>query len=231
MHVLDQLTQAMERQRLYGVHPAEVTDIADPKQQGRVRIRLPWSPDNDGGGYDVWARVATPMAGRDRGTWFIPDVGDEVLVAFECGDPRRPYVLGMMWNGQDAPPETMDDAQNNYVKSITSRKGVRVALDDTDGQETLTLETPQGQSIVINDGELSISVTDANGNSVTLDSAGITINAAAQVQVNAATVKMSAGMVTVDAGMSKFSGVVQCDTMIATTVVASTYTPGAGNIW
>jgi len=230
MHVLDQLTQAQERQRYYGVHPAEVTDIADPHQQGRVRVRLPWSPDNDGGGYEIWARLAVLMAGNNRGTWFIPDVGDEVLVAFECGDPRRPYVLGMLWNGRDAPPDTMDNAQNNYIKSIVSRNGIRIELDDSDGQETLTLKTPQ-QTIVINDGERAIEITDANGNSVKLDAAGVTVNAAAQVQVNAATVKVSAGMVTVDAGMSKFSGVVQCDTLIATTVVGATYTPGAGNIW
>jgi uncharacterized protein involved in type VI secretion and phage assembly len=230
MHVLDQAAQAVERQRFYGVHPAEVTDIADPGQRGRVRVRLPWMPDNDGGGYEVWARLATLMAGNDRGSWFIPDVGDEVLVAFEGGDPRRPFVLGMLWNGQDAPPETMDSAQNNYIKSLVSRNGIRIEMDDSDGQETLTLKTPQ-QTIVVSDGDRSIEVTDANGNSVKLDSTGITINAAAQVKVQAATVKVSAGMVTVDAGMSKFSGVVQADTLIATTVVASTYTPGAGNIW
>ncbi|MCE7989002.1 MAG: type IV secretion protein Rhs [Caldilinea sp. CFX5] len=230
MYILDQFTQATERQRFYGVHPAEVTDIADPHQQGRVRVRLPWSPDNNGGGYDVWARLALLMAGNNRGTWFIPDVGDEVLVAFECGDPRRPYVLGMLWNGQDAPPNTMDGAQNNYIKSIVSRNGIRIELDDSDAQETLTLRTPQ-QTIVINDGERAIEITDANGNTVKLDASGVTITAAAQVQVNAATVKVSAGLVTVDAGMSKFSGVVQADTVIATTIVGATYTPGAGNIW
>ncbi|MCB0106638.1 MAG: hypothetical protein KDE53_12035 [Caldilineaceae bacterium] len=230
MHLLDQQTQAYERQRYYGVHPAEVTDINDPHQQGRVRVRLPWAPDANGGGYAVWARLAVLMAGNNRGTWFVPDVGDEVLVAFECGDPRRPYVLGMLWNGQDAPPDTMDGAQNNVIKSIVSRNGIRIEFDDTDGQETLTLKTPQ-QTIVVNDGERSITITDANGNSVTLDAGGISIQAAAQVEVNAATVNVSAGMVKVDAGMSKFSGVVQCDTLIATTVVGATYTPGAGNIW
>ncbi len=173
MYGLDQAAQAVERQRFYGVHPAEVTDIADPDQRGRVRVRLPWMPDNDGGGYDVWARIATLMAGNDRGSWFIPDVGDEVLVAFEGGDPRRPYILGMLWNGQDAPPETMDSAQNNYIKSFVSRNGIRIEMDDTDGQEMLTLTTPQ-QTIVINDGERAIEVTDANGNSVKLDSAGVT---------------------------------------------------------
>ena len=92
----------------YGVYTALVTDIVDPDGQGRVRVKLPWSPDSEGSAYEAWARLATMMAGNDRGSWFIPDVEDEVLVAFEAGDPRRPYVVGALWNGQDAPPESMD---------------------------------------------------------------------------------------------------------------------------
>ena len=89
----------------YGVYPATVSDVSDPENQGRVRVRLPWSPDPGGSGYEVWARLATLMAGDGRGSWFIPDVNDEVLVAFEGGSPRRPYVVGALWNGRDAPPE------------------------------------------------------------------------------------------------------------------------------
>ena len=74
--------------------------------------RLPWSPDPDSGFYEAWARQATLMAGNDRGTWFIPEVDDELLVVFEAGDPSRPYVIGALWNGRDAPPETMDGAGN-----------------------------------------------------------------------------------------------------------------------
>src|SRR5512139_2485392 len=92
--------------RWYGVFPALVTDIRDPDGQGRVKITLPWSPDSDGGRYEAWARVATLMGGSRRGSWFIPDVNDEVLAAFEAGDPRRPYVVGGLWNGQDNPPES-----------------------------------------------------------------------------------------------------------------------------
>jgi len=228
--VLDQIETAVERQRLYGAYPAKVTDIKDPDSQGRVKVQLPWIPDNSGAGYEVWARLAVPMAGNNRGTWFIPDVGDEVLLAFEAGDPRRPCVIGALWNGSDAPPEQMDGAGNNYKKSIVSRRNIRITLDDTDGQETLTLKTPQ-QSVVINDGQRSIEITDANGNSIKFDSSGVTVTAAAKVTVQASTVEVSAGMVTVNAGMSKFSGVVQADTVITNTIIASVYTPGAGNIW
>jgi len=107
---------------------------------------------------------------------------------------------------------------------------IKITLDDTEGQETLTLKTPQ-QSIVISDGGRSIEVKDANGNSAKLDSSGVTVIASAKVTVQASTVEISAGMVTVNAGMSKFSGVVQCDTLITNSVVSSSYTPGAGNIW
>jgi uncharacterized protein involved in type VI secretion and phage assembly len=215
----------------YGVYPATVTDVKDPENQGRVRVRLPWSPDPGGGAYETWARIATMMAGNNRGAWFIPDVNDEVLVAFEGGQPRRPYVVGALWNGQDAPPEQMDGAGENNLKTILSRAGVRITMDDTSGAVKLRLETPGGNSVVLDDGQRSVVAQDSSGNSVKLETGGITITAAAKVTVNASTVEVSAGMVTVNAGMSKFSGVVQCDTLISNAVVSASYTPGAGNIW
>ncbi|MDQ3745886.1 MAG: phage baseplate assembly protein V [Acidobacteriota bacterium] len=227
--LLEQLFVASERKRLYGAYPATVTDIKDPDNQGRVKVKLPWTPDDDGS-YEVWARLAVLMAGASRGTWFIPDVDDEVLVLFEGGDARRPYVVGALWNGSDSPPETMDGAGNNYKKSIVSRRDIRITLDDTEGQEAVTIKTPQ-QSIEIKDGGRSVEIKDANGNSVKLDSSGITVIASAQVKVQASTMQVDAGMVTVNAGMSKFSGVVQCDTLISNSVVSASYTPGAGNIW
>ncbi|HEX8180817.1 MAG TPA: phage baseplate assembly protein V [Pyrinomonadaceae bacterium] len=217
--------------RWYGVFPALVSDIKDPDGQGRVKVTLPWSPDTGGERYEVWARLATLMGGNRRGSWFIPDVNDEVLVVFEAGDPRRPYVIGGLWNGRDAPPESMDGAGNNYKKVLRSRNGVKITLDDTDGQEQLILETPGGQKLTLKDSPASVEIVDSNGNSIKLEPAGITINTSAKLTVNASLVAVSAGMVTVDAGMSKFSGVVQCDTLISNSVVSASYTPGAGNIW
>jgi uncharacterized protein involved in type VI secretion and phage assembly len=215
----------------YGVYPATVSDVSDPENLGRVKVRLPWLPDPGGSSYEVWARLATLMAGDGRGTWFIPDTNDEVLVAFEGGNPRRPYVVGALWNGRDAPPEQMDGAGQNNVKTILSRAGVRITLDDTQGAVKLRLETPGGQSIVLSDADRSIVAQDANGNSVKLEAAGITVTASAKVTVQASTVEISAGMVTVNAGMSQFSGVVQCSTLITNSVVSASYTPGAGNVW
>jgi uncharacterized protein involved in type VI secretion and phage assembly len=217
--------------RWYGVFPALVSDIKDPDRQGRVKITLPWSPDTAGSRYETWARVATLMGGKNRGSWFIPDVNDEVLIVFEGGDPRRPYVIGGLWNGSDSPPDSMDDAGKNNRRVIRSRNGVKLTMDDTDGQEKFMLETPGGQKITMKDGAGSVEIVDSNGNSLKLESSGITVTATAKVTINASQVAVSAGMVTVDAGMSKFSGVVQCDTLISNTVVSSTYTPGAGNIW
>lgn len=216
---------------LYGVYPAVVTDLADPESQGRVKVRLPWSPDGGGSSYQAWARLATFMAGGDRGAWFIPDVDDEVLVCFEAGNPRRPYVLGGLWNGSDAPPESMDGAGDNNIKAIHSRNGNIISIDDSDGAESITLETPGGQKLVLKDGPGQVELTDSNGNSIKMESSGITVTSSAKVTINASTVEVSAGMVTVNAGMSKFSGVVQADTVITNSVVSSSYTPGAGNIW
>ena len=217
--------------RWYGAFPALVTDIADPEGLGRVKVSLPWAPDTAGARYDTWARLATFMAGKNRGSWFIPDVDDEVLIVFEGGDPRRPYVIGSLWNGSDTPPETMDGAGKNFKKVLRSRNGVKITLDDTDGREQLILETPGGQKITLKDGPGAVEIVDSNGNSIKMETSGITITAAAKVTVNASQVAVSAGMVTVDAAMSKFSGVVQCDTMISNSVISASYTPGAGNIW
>ena len=217
--------------RWYGVFPALVTDIKDPDGQGRVKISLPWSPDTDGSSYEAWARLATMMGGNDRGSWFVPDVKDEVLVAFEAGDPRRPYVVGCLWNGKDKPPETMDGGGKNYKKVLRSRNGVKVTFDDQDGQEKMILETPGGQKITLKDGPGAVEIVDSNGNSVKLETSGITVTASAKVTINASQVEVSAGMVTVNAGMSKFSGVVQADTVISNSVISASYTPGAGNIW
>lgn len=213
----------------YGVYTALVTDVQDPDGQGRVRLRLPWVTDPDGAAYETWARLATLMAGAERGTWFIPEPDDEVLVAFEAGDPRAPIVVGALWNGVDSPPQEMDS--NNNIRSITSRSGIRVTFDDTDGGVQFSIETPGGQKIVCADAPASIDLSDSNGNQVTLDSAGITLNTGMNVTINATMLKVSASMVTVDAGMSRFSGVVQSDTNITNTTVSATYTPGAGNIW
>jgi uncharacterized protein involved in type VI secretion and phage assembly len=227
--ILDVRTPRGYGGRFYGAYPALVKDNQDPDSQGKVKISLPWSPDGQGGSYEAWARLSTMMAGNNQGTWFVPDTNVEVLVIFLGGDPRHPCVIGSFWNGQDQSPQSMDQANN--VKKIRSRNGVAITLDDTQGTETLTLETPGGQKLTMKDGPGSIRFEDSNGNSIELATSGVTITSAAKLSVSASQVEVGAGMVTVNAGMSKFSGVVNADTVITNSVVSASYTPGAGNIW
>jgi uncharacterized protein involved in type VI secretion and phage assembly len=209
-----------------GVMTAVVTGNVDPENLGRVKVRLA-----GGGGPDVgeaWARIATLMAVANRGTWFIPDVNGEVLIAFEAGDLAKPYVIGALWNGRDPPPSTMDAGNNR--KLVRSRSGLTVTLDDQSGHERIVLETPGGQTLMLEDGPGAVEIIDNNGNSVKLEPGGVTVTAAARIRLNANTVEVSAGVVSVNADVATFSGVVQCDTLIANSVVSASYMPGAGNI-
>lgn len=214
--------------RFYGVHIGTVEDNQDPAQQGRVKVRLPWLTDGSDA-YTVWARLATSMAGDARGTWFVPDVGDEVLVAFGAGHPEQPYVVGALWNGKDAAPVSMD-ADNN-VKAIVSRSDIRISLDDTQGAVTLSLSTPGGQKVTLSDSGNTVRVEDVTGNSVELAPAGITVTAASKLTLKATTIDVSCSMMKVDSPLSNFSGVVKSDTNITNTTVSASYTPGAGNVW
>ena len=218
--------------RWYGVYPGLVSDIKDPDGQGRVKVTLPWAPDTGAANYETWARVATLMGGNNRGSWFIPDKDDEVLVAFEGGDPGHPYVLGGLWNGPDKAPESMDAAGRNFKKVIRSRNGVKITLDDQDGQEQLILETPGGQKATLKDGPGSIEIIDSNGNSIKLEPSGVSITAAAKMTLTANVVEIAASTVTVNAGTTTVTGPLIGSVSVQTpSVIGATYTPGAGNIW
>ena len=210
---------------------AQVVSLDDPDGRSRVQVKLLAFDAVSQQDSTMWARVVAPFAGDDRGTYFLPDVGDEVYVAFVQGDARYPVILGGLWNGAASPPASVESGGRNRYKRIKSKNGIVITLDDQDGQETLKLETPGGQKVTLKDGPGSLTLEDSNGNSIKLESAGITIQAAAKVTVQAAKVDVSAGMVTVDAAMSKFSGVVKCDVLISNSVISTSYTPGAGNIW
>ena len=210
---------------------ARVISLDDPERQSRVQVELTAFTGTESQDAPLWARVVAPFAGDNRGTFFLPDVDDEVMVVFVQGDPRFPLIVGGLWNGSAQPPAQVESGGTNRIKRIRSRNGIVVTLDDQQGEETLTLETPGGCSLTLKDGPGTVTLQDSNGNSIELASAGITVQASAKVSVTASTVEVSAGMVKVDAGMSNFSGVVKCDTLITNAVVSSSYTPGAGNVW
>jgi uncharacterized protein involved in type VI secretion and phage assembly len=215
---------------LNAAYLARVVSLDDPESLNRVQVRLIAFDGIDGQDAPLWARVVAPFAGNDRGAFFMPDLDDEVLVLFTNGDTRFPLVIGGLWNGASPAPAELGPEGNRY-KRIRSKNGITITLDDQQGQETLTMETPGGQTVTLKDGPGAITCEDSNGNSIKMESAGITIQAAAKVKVQAATVEVSAGMVTVDAAMAKFSGIVKCEVLITTSVVSTSYTPGAGNIW
>lgn len=124
-----------------GVVPAQVVDHNDPKKQGRIKVQFFWQTD----GSTHWARATSPHAGPDRGFMFMPEVGDEVAVAFEDGDPERPVILGSLWNGvQQAPRYDFrgGDIAGNDVKRLVTKSGNRIHLSDKADEETIHLATP-----------------------------------------------------------------------------------------
>ncbi len=187
--------------KVWGVVVGVVTNNKDPDGQGRVKVKFPWLSNED---ESNWARVAAPMAGKDRGAYFLPEVEDEVLVAFEHGDVHFPYVLGALWNGKDAPPAKNDDGKNN-LRVIKSRSGHTIKLNDEDGKETIEIAGKGGKdSIVIDAAKNTITIkTDkditlsATKGSIKLDAQKIEIKSSADTKIEAGAgmnVKASATM-------------------------------------
>ncbi|WP_437310845.1 phage baseplate assembly protein V [Sorangium sp. So ce388] len=219
---------------LHGTYLAKVVSVDDPDGLTRVQIRLHNTPqDIADGDAAIWARVAMPFAGNDRGAFFLPDVGEEVAVVFAGGDPRQPIVMGALLHGGITAPEQLGgsgDAVDRYT--IKGKKGSRIAIvEETDGQATISLTTPGGVSVTLNEASGGKVELKAAGNTVTLDTQGVSVQSSLKVTVKATQVEVNAPQVTVNAAISKFSGMVKCDVVQATTVIGSTYTPGAGNVW
>jgi uncharacterized protein involved in type VI secretion and phage assembly len=178
---------ARDAGRVYGVVSAVVTDNRDPEKIGRVRVRFPWLGE---GSETWWARLSAPTAGGARGAWFLPEVDDEVLVAFEHGDPRFPYVLGGLWNKDAPPPEDLDDFGADH-RSITSVSGHVLRLDDRDGEEKIEIVDKTGKNRIVitskdNGLEISadgdISIKSASGK-VSIEGADVEIKATQSAKV------------------------------------------------
>lgn len=196
MSILDVLQETGENRgnRIGGVVIGIVTNNLDPDGLYRVKLKFPWRDDGD---ESYWARIATLMAGNDRGAYFLPDVGDEVLVAFEHGDISHPFVLGALWNGQDKPPESNSDGKNN-VREIKSRSGHEIILDDTNGTEKIEIHTKAGHKITLDDssgGEKIEIVDKSGGNSIKMDSNqnSIGIESAGQLKIKSQVVQIESG--------------------------------------
>jgi uncharacterized protein involved in type VI secretion and phage assembly len=137
-----------------------VSSLDDPEQLGRVRVKYPTLAEQE----STWARLATPMGGPQRGLFLRPEVDDEVLVCFELGDPRRPYILGSLWSKADQPPPDDGKATDNNWRFFRSRSGHLLKFDDTDGAERIEI-VGQGDKhkIVIDVSGSKIQVTASQG--------------------------------------------------------------------
>jgi len=138
----------------YGVIEAVVTDNKDPEAYGRIQVEFPWL---GGGTLSAWARMSTPMAGNAMGWVIYPEVGDEVLIDFVNGNVNEPIILGALFNGKDKPPFDNADGENN-IRTLVSRSGHVIEIDDTSGAEKITLrDTSGGLEIVMDTAEKLIS--------------------------------------------------------------------------
>lgn len=212
-----------EGARWFGLYPALVSDLVDPEAKGRIKVRLP-SFGAAGEAVTAWATLLTPYADDDQGFEVLPEVDSQVVVAFEAGDPSRPYIVGACWNGRRALPEPAQSANN--LRTLKTRAGSVLQFDDTSGTAKVTLSMASGHKVVLDDAAQEVTVEHSNGCKININVAGqVTITANATVEINASAVNVHAPMVTCD-------GIVQCTTLIASAgVVSPSYTPGAGNIW
>ncbi|BAY84775.1 Rhs element Vgr protein [Calothrix parasitica NIES-267] len=147
MNGYDILINQNKNQGFNGVTIGIVTNNKDPDGLGRIKVKFPWLSQTE---ESYWARVLTPMAGNDRGIYFLPEIDDEVLVAFEQGNMSLAYVLGSLWNGKDKPPVQNDDGKNNQ-RVIKSRSGHQIILDDTEGEEKIIIQDKTGKNQILID--------------------------------------------------------------------------------
>lgn len=151
--------------KVYGVMVGTVIDVQDPQGEGRVRVQFTWLP---GDSQSYWAPVAAAMAGPDRGAFLMPEVDDEVLVAFDRGDVNHPYVLGFLWNGRQKPPT--QDVRERIIRSVN---GHAIRFLDS---------TPAGGSLG------ALVIEDAHGNRITLSNGKIAIKSIGVLELDAASI-------------------------------------------
>jgi len=189
MSFLDLVEDTEKKNNTHGVVVGIVTNNRDPLELGRIKVKFPWLSDND---ESNWARIASPMAGKERGIFFLPEVDDEVLLVFEHGDINRPYVIGSLWNGKDLPPETNSDGKNN-LRLMKSRSGHIIKIDDSEGKEKIEIIDMTGNNMISIDSgnnkisfkcEGDIEISAVNGK-ITLEAKDLDLKSSASTKVEA----------------------------------------------
>lgn len=204
MNLIDSAPRETEHEAggyVKGVAVAVVTQNSNPRHEDApssycVKVRYPWRPESHN---SYWARIAVPMAGKERGLYFLPEVGDEVLVAFEREDLRFPYVIGALWSERDAPPEANADGKNDK-RMLCSRKGHRLVFDDG-AKGAVTLHLSDGKKLQLDDDGMRLD--DGKGNSLTIQSGSgaVTLEAKGSLTLKGASVSIEAkGQATIKGG-------------------------------
>ncbi|MBD1580870.1 phage baseplate assembly protein V [Pseudoalteromonas sp. S16_S37] len=181
---------------IQGVVIALVTNNQDPQNLARIKVSYPMLDNNL---ESDWIRMVSFMAGKDRGGYFLPEVGDEVLVAFAFGNINCPYVIGALYNGVDTPPQNNEDGENN-IREIRSRSGSVIRFNDKDSQETVEIIDKTGNNKIViatKDNTISISTDQdinlsATKGTVAINAQDIKLNASNAVSLNGAEVKIKA---------------------------------------
>lgn len=188
-------TDEEDCRKVFGVAVGIVTNNKDEDGKlGRVKVKFPWSSEDN---ETDWVRVSTFMAGSNMGSFFLPNVGDEVLVAFEQGNLNCPYVIGALWNGKAKPPETNSDGKNN-IRKIKSKSGHEIIFNDEEKKEKIEIHTKAGHKIILDDASDNnkVEISDKSGNnSLIIDSAAnsIAISSQKKLSIKAQTIEIEAG--------------------------------------
>lgn len=153
-----QTVKQVKERKIRGLQLARVLNIVDPEKLGRIKVSYFWLDSEE----TAWVRIAVPYAGKDRGWYSVPEVGDEVVLGFENGDPDYPVVLGSLYNAANAP---MAEAisQDNYIKMFMSLSGNKIVFNDEPGSEKIVISQTDGKNHI---------VLDLSGPSITISSEG-----------------------------------------------------------
>lgn len=136
--------------KIHGVVTGKVKSVKDPDNQGRVQVSFPYlGGQND----STWAPVATLISGGGRGAWFMPEVGDEVLVAFNQNNVAHPFIIGFLWNGEDSPPE-----MDHKIRTLVTPGGHSLRFEDADGSKKVIVKSSSNMTITLDDTESSITL-------------------------------------------------------------------------
>jgi len=194
--------------RMPSVAMGVVVDLDDPENEGRVKVRFPWLDDQL---ESIWASIARPMAGNGRGMFFMPELEDECLVAFDQGRFDHAVVVGFTWNGADAPPNGDIDNSVRRFQSVTghilefndndgaqairirSQGGHEVLLSDESGAEKISIKSNGGHTVELDDSATArIYIEDSNGSSIEMNATGVTISTPGDLSLSGTNVSIAA---------------------------------------